>query len=76
VAGTVTGIPQGLLAIGDGFTKGWNAQNISDAAKILPGGAITGTIAKKGLAFLGKSDKYARRANPYFKKKSKTLLPD
>lgn len=76
VAGTVTGIPQGLLAIGDGFTKGWNVQNISDAAKILPGGAITGTIAKKGLAFLGKSDKYARRANPYFKKKSKTLLPD
>ena len=76
VAGTVIGIPQGLLAIGDGFTKGWNAQNISDAAKILPGGAITGAIAKKGLAFLGKSDKYARRANPYFTKKSKTLLPD
>lgn len=52
VAGTVTGIPQGLLAIGDGFTKGWNAQNISDSAKILPGGAITGIIAKKDQPFL------------------------
>ena len=74
--GVVTGMPQGLLAIHDGFTNGWNLQNISDAGKLLPTGAIVGTAAKKGLAALGKTDKYAKRVHPYFRKTSKTTLPD
>lgn len=74
--GVITGIPQGVLAVHDGFTNGWNIQNGSDAAKILPGGAITGAAAKKGLALLGKTDKYAKRVHPYFRKPSKTILPD
>lgn len=74
--GVITGIPQGLLAVHDGFTNGWNLQNISDTGKILPTGAIVGSIAKKGLAALGKTDKYAKRVHPYFKKVSRTSSPD
>lgn len=76
--GVVTGLPQGTLAIADMIkNKDVNMQNFTDAMKILPAGNITKTVARKLLSkFSKKTDKYAKRAHPYFPKKSKTVLPD
>lgn len=76
--GVVTGLPQGILAIQDMISnKDVNTQNFTDAMKILPTGNITKTVARKLLSNLSKkTDKYAKRAHPYFPKKNKTLLLD
>lgn len=65
VLGTITGVPKGTLALYDGLTNGWDAQNVTDAMKLIPGGAIVGKLSKEGIRLAGKTTKYAKRAHPY-----------
>jgi hypothetical protein len=66
VAGTVTGIPQGLLAAHDIYKNGLNANNFTDVMKLVPMGSLMGKSSNAGLKLIGKTNKYARRAHPYF----------
>ena len=72
-AGVITGLPQGLIGAYDymldlsreGLKWPTVDQNVA-MLKLVPTGAIFGKLGKNGSKLLGKSDKWMRRAHPYF----------